>query len=366
MTPLEQPLRTLAFGLVLVAVVGGCVATTPGHQGDARALREQIQTLEARVRAVESRREQIPDVVARARAAVALVWGTYTFVDDSGRPLRHVLNDVGEPIADAQGVPLVDVTGTGSVAVTNYTGTAFLVGREGELLTNRHVAQPWWANEDGAPLLAAGFRPMFLRLRAFFQERAEGIPIEVVRVDAEQDIALVRTVGWAPSAEPLPIDPQPAGAREGEPVILIGYPTGLDAVLAKLDPSEASQLEGAPGTAGYDLAERLAATHRLRPTITGGFLWEALPHILVYDAQTTGGGSGGPLLDRQGRVIGVNTAYLPEFRGGNFGVPIGFGQALFAGGGLPAVDATREAADPPAHAVSAGWTVERPPQRNGR
>lgn len=366
MTPLGPPLRTLTLGLVL-AVAGGCVAIPHGDQQDTEALRAHIQTLEARVRAVESRREEVPAVVARARAAVAFVWGTYTFVDAAGRPLRHVLNEVGEPVADPRGVPLVDLTGTGPIAVTNYTGTAFLVGQQGELLTNRHVAQPWREDEASAPLLAAGLRPVFLRLRAFFQEQVEAVPIEVLRVDAEQDIALIRTVGWVPSAEPLSIHLQADQIPEGRPVILIGYPTGLDAVLAKLDTPELNALEAATGADGYAMTERLVETHRLRPTITGGFLWEALPHILVYDAQTTGGGSGGPLLDLQGRVIGVNTAYLPEFRGGNFGVPIRFGQGLLEGGGIEAGAPTHETPGLMAQETSAAKSsVERSRQRNGR
>jgi serine protease Do len=340
MTPLGPPLRTLALGVVLA--VTGCVATPHGELEDTRVLRAQIESLEARVRAIESRREQVPAVVAKARAAVAFISGTYTFVDAAGRPLRHVLNEVGEPVADAKGVPLVDLTGTGPIAVTRYTGTAFLVGRHGELLTNRHVAQPWWEDEASAPLLAAGLRPAFLRLRAFLPERIEAVPIEVLRMDAEQDIALVRTVGWIPTADPLPIHPTPEAVAEGQPVILIGYPTGLDAVLAKLDTLDQAALEAVTGGDGYSMAERLARAHQLLPTITSGFLWEALPHILVYDAQTTDGGSGGPLLDRQGQVLGVNTAYLPEFRGGNFGVPIRFGQALLEGKGIVAGSAARE------------------------
>lgn len=72
------------------------------------------------------------------------------------------------------------------------------------------------------------------------------------------------------------------------------------------------------------------------------FVWEIRPHVLVYDARTSGGGSGGPVLDRQGRVIGVNAAYLEEFEGGNYGVPIQAGQRLLAGGGQPATAANRE------------------------
>ena len=341
---------SLAVTLAVMAI-GGC-ATSPGSiGGDREALQLQIQTLEARLRTLEARPEQVSVAVMNARAAVAFVWGTYTFVDPGGRPLRHVLNDEGEPIADPHGVPLVDLAGTGPTAVTDYSGTAFLVDTQGHLLTNRHIAEPWWGDESSAPLLTAGLRPVFLRLRAFFQERPDGVPLEVVRVDAEQDVALARTVGWIPTAAPLPLHPEPERLREGQPVVLVSYPTGLDAVLSRLDAREQAALERATGPDRYALAEVLARTHRLAPTMMGGFLWEVLPYTLVYDARTTGGGSGGPLLDRQGRVIGINAAYLPEFEGANYGVPIRLGGALLTGGGLTSDGPTRET--PEALATSA-------------
>jgi S1-C subfamily serine protease len=43
---------------------------------------------------------------------------------------------------------------------------------------------------------------------------------------------------------------------------------------------------------------------------------------LVYDAQTTSGGSGGPVFNASGKVIGVNFAILSGFAGSNFAVPI--------------------------------------------
>ena len=332
-------LRALILGLALV-LAPACATVQEGARGT-ETLQTQIQALEARVRAVESRREQVPAVVARARAAVAFIWGAYTFVDEAERPLRHVLNEAGEPIADVQGVPRVDLTGTGPVAVLRYSGTAFLVDKQGHLLTNRHIAEPWWDDESAAPLLAAGLQPRFLQLRAFFQDRADPVPIEVLRVDPELDVALVRTIGWTPTTEPLAIHPRPDRITEGQPVMLVGFPTGLDAVLSKLTTQEYAALERA-GTDTYGMVEHLARDQRLLPTITGGFVWEVKPHILVYDARTAGGGSGGPVLDRQGQVIGVNAAYDPEFEGGNYGVPIRVGEALLTGGGLKVNGATRE------------------------
>lgn len=335
-------LLTLILGLLVL--IGGCAAVQ-GNRGSEDALREHIRALEERLRVLESDQASIGGVLNQTRAAVAYIRGTYTFVDATGRPLRHVLNDVGEPIADPEGVPLVDVTGTGDIAVTNYCGTAFLAGRQGELLTNRHVAEPWWKDETSAPLIAAGLRPVFLRLRAFFQERAEAAPIEVLRVHPEQDVALVRTVAWLPTARPLPLYADSEQLEEGQPVILVGYPTGLEAILARLGHAERAKLEAETGGWGWAMVSRLAQNHQLRPTVTGGHLWEVLPNTLVYDARTAAGGSGGPLLDHRGRVVGVNSEYLPDFHGGNYAVPIRYGAQLLAGEGLEANDARRETQD---------------------
>ena len=323
----------LLFAAAVIVGLMGCAASVGIPKDVSADLSQQIGNLERRLEAVEARQRNMVDLLARTRGAVAYIWGTYTFVDKEGRPLRHVVNDLGEPVADPQGLPLVDVKGTGPIAVSNYCGTAFLVGPKGEMLTNRHIAEPWWEDDQSAPLLAAGLKPSFLRLRAFFQERAAGVPIEVLRVDERQDIALVKTVGWVPAAQPLAMHPHPGKAEEGQPILLIGYPTGLEAVLAKLEETERAELEEQTGACSYKTAERLSEQKRLRATITSGFLWDVLPHLLVYDARTIGGGSGGPLLDWSGTVIGVNAAYLEEFQGGNYGVPVDFGKRLLVGGG---------------------------------
>lgn len=324
-------------------MLAGCAALGPSAATDA-ALREKVEALEKRLALIESRQDQRTLAFSKAREAVAYVWGAYTFVDSEGRPLRHVLNEKGHPVADAKGVPLVDVTGKGEIAYTPYCGTAFIVGRQGELLTNRHVAQPWWRDKKDEPLLQAGMKPAFLILRAFFQETVEGVPIEIVAYDENLDIALAKTVDWIPKAEPLALHPEAEAIREAQPVFLIGYPTGLEAILAKLVEAEKRELDEEEHCS-YETAKRLSAKGRLKPTSTSGFLWEVYPHLLVYDARTIGGGSGGPLMDMNGRVLGVNAEYLEQFEGGNYGVPISFGRALLDGRGVLARGATRESPD---------------------
>jgi S1-C subfamily serine protease len=49
---------------------------------------------------------------------------------------------------------------------------------------------------------------------------------------------------------------------------------------------------------------------------------------LVYDAETTSGGSGGPVFGPDGSVVGVNFAVTRDFSGSNFWVPIHFARPL--------------------------------------
>lgn len=53
-----------------------------------------------------------------------------------------------------------------------------------------------------------------------------------------------------------------------------------------------------------------------------------LPDKIVYDAVTTSGGSGGPLFNHSGKVIGVNFAVLKGFGGSNLAVPVRYADEL--------------------------------------
>jgi len=63
----------------------------------------------------------------------------------------------------------------------------------------------------------------------------------------------------------------------------------------------------------------LAKRKLIRPFGYAGTRGRRFADKIVYDAQTTSGGSGGPLLNRQGGVIGVTFAIVKGFGGSNFG-----------------------------------------------
>ena len=54
----------------------------------------------------------------------------------------------------------------------------------------------------------------------------------------------------------------------------------------------------------------------------GGIVGQVSHGAIVYDAETTYGGSGGPVLNAQGEVVAINSAILPEYGGSNMGVPV--------------------------------------------
>ena len=69
-------------------------------------------------------------------------------------------------------------------------------------------------------------------------------------------------------------------------------------------------------------ANELAALSLIRPSATCGHLGDVVGDKLIYDAPTAHGGSGGPVFNSQGQVIGINEAYIDGFSGGTLGVSV--------------------------------------------
>jgi S1-C subfamily serine protease len=76
------------------------------------------------------------------------------------------------------------------------------------------------------------------------------------------------------------------------------------------------------------ILSQMAAQNLIRPTTTQGHIGDVLTDKIVYDAATTSGGSGGPLFNRDGKVIGVNTAILKDFGGSNLAIPVRYADEL--------------------------------------
>jgi serine protease Do len=98
---------------------------------------------------------------------------------------------------------------------------------------------------------------------------------------------------------PVAIDQQ--AAISGTPVVLIGYPTGLERILARLDEPTLKGIDQAVRSNTECLVQELARRKLIRPLVTQGHLGVIGPDRLVYDAQTTHGGPAARYSTRAGR-----------------------------------------------------------------
>jgi S1-C subfamily serine protease len=117
-------------------------------------------------------------------------------------------------------------------------------------------------------------------------------------------------------------------AVSGAPVVLLGYPTGLDAILARTGQETLRSIATATKGDPKEVMEELARRHLIRPVVTQGHIGDVLPDKIIYDAQTTSGGSGGLLFNSEGKVIGINFAMVRDFGGSNLAIRIAFGKSL--------------------------------------
>lgn len=186
----------------------------------------------------------------------------------------------------------VDQPGTGSAddsdgrqdeAAAGALGSGFIIAADGLVVTNAHVLVHQ-AGRAGGPSIEVKLADGSLR------------PATVVGVDAATDIALLKlptgrysALRWGESDS----------LRVGDDVIAVGSPFGLGGTVTAGIVSGRSRVLGA---GPYD-------------------------DFLQIDAAINHGNSGGPLLDRAGRVVGVNAAIVSP-SGGSIGLGFSIPSAL--------------------------------------
>lgn len=267
--------------------------------------------------------------------SVSLIEATYGFVEPgTGKVLRYAeATEGGTAITHGEERFQVTTEGNGPAVEETVIGTGFLVA-PGYVLTNLHVARPWWQNEAAEQIMSLGFRPRLLALNAYFPTIATPVPLDVARVSEEYDLALCRLGRVDVNLPVPPLADEGVKVEVGQAVVLLGYPAGIEALLARLDESVARQIVAATAMRVPEVARELARRGLIRPMVTQGHVSARLPGRIVHDAATTTGGSGGPLFNRQGVVIGVNYAVLREFSASNLAVPITLARPLLREQGI--------------------------------
>jgi S1-C subfamily serine protease len=295
-------------------------ATADGANAD--ALKTQLLDTRHRLSQLEKEDRVAETIVQKYGPSVCLLHIVVGFVDkESGQPLQVAVDADGKPLVDEKGMAQLDVGGRGPRLQIDAFGTGFLAKPDGTILTNHHVAEPWWHDDELKQLLDHGADPRVLSYEAYFPGKSVAIRAELGRISSEADVATLKLETPPPShAELLELDPRSEASVTGEPVVLIGYPTGVEGILARANSDVAQKIaSGAQDVS--QVMSRIASQRLIRPTTTQGHIGDVLRDKIVYDAATTTGGSGGPLFNRDGKVIGINFAALRDFGGSNLAVP---------------------------------------------
>jgi S1-C subfamily serine protease len=352
--------KIIAFAILILAVVGALYlgfAVNTEMRRNRRTNDELRAQLEAAKNQVAKTNEQLGDLdrsnkdVIRSISlgsrlwkdfgrGVCLISGSYIFVEPgTGRPLRYPeskTNDSGDSVQGGNEQPVLTPEGNGTIAEFPFAGTGFHTG-DGFVLTNRHVTQPWRA-DDRAQSLNSTVRgqPRLKKLVAFFPDYQQPIALKFKQADPREDVA-VCTIDPKDLPAKLPILPLERDSNEvvGNAVVTMGYPSGPDRLLAMLDESEARAIQARYGSV-ESLLGYLSEKKLIQPLTTQGTITDLQAHRIVYDARTGEGGSGAPLFGPSARVIGITFGIFTENPGSNFAVPIRFGVSLLEKSGWKA------------------------------
>jgi len=149
----------------------------------------------------------------------------------------------------------------GTTETQRALGSGFVIDKAGHIVTNYHVVR-------GANTIQVSF------------SNNERLKAKLVGVDPSTDVAVLRVEVKSRALKSLPLG-NSESVRVGDQVIAIGNPFGLDR-------SVTSGIVSA-------VQRRIEAPNQL-----------SISHVIQTDAALNHGNSGGPLLNAQGQVIGVN------------------------------------------------------------
>jgi S1-C subfamily serine protease len=198
-----------------------------------------------------------------------------------GRSVRDIYKQEGQGVAfiSAEGVTSSGDSPFGEPQQGTATGSGFVVDEDGHIITNAHVV-------EGADKVTVSFK-----------EDGASVDAEVKGVDTSTDVAVLKIdPNDVDNLTPLPLGDS-SKAQVGDPVIAIGNPFGFSRTVTTGIVSGLQRQIQAPN----------------------GF---TIPDVIQTDASINPGNSGGPLLDANGRVIGINSQIATG--GGQGSVGIGF------------------------------------------
>jgi S1-C subfamily serine protease len=289
----QQMVQAVLACLLLVGALAmfHYYAPMTAHGAPPSDLQQQVHALTAQVAQLQQEQAMPAFVLNRYRNSIGYIYGVYQVGFPNQRPAIRA----------------------------RVSGTGFLVG-DGLLATNRHVAEPWYGDQESEALIHRGATAMLESLVVFFPGSPTPVALSSAAVSPTNDLAVLRTE-WSPAMKGLTVLPLATSvAQPGELVTVVGYPMGIAGMVAKSPTGIYERL--AYRHNDITAASELAALSLIRPSATCGHLGDVVGDKLIYDAPTAHGGSGGPVFDAKGEVIGINSAYMDGFSGGTLGVSV--------------------------------------------
>jgi putative serine protease PepD len=193
---------------------------------------------------------------------------TRTIVRSAGGSTAGVAKDVSATTPTATQVYQRDSSGVVSIKVTTAdggdSGTGIVLNNEGLILTNNHVIA------EGTSISVSPGKPASVTRTA-----------SVVGTDPDTDLALIKVNPSGLGLQPLKLVSS-SSVQVGDSVYALGNPYGLDETLTK----------GIVSALGREISAPDGAT---------------IKNVIQTDAPLNPGNSGGPLLNAEGDVIGVNS-----------------------------------------------------------
>jgi S1-C subfamily serine protease len=199
--------------------------------------------------------------------------------DDDGRTVADIYKQEGAGVvfvvaqqeASSETSPFGTPDGGGEA-----TGSGFVVDKDGTIVTNAHVV-----GEAES-------------VQVRFKEDGDLVDAEVVGTDPSTDVAVLKVDPSDADLQPLPLGSS-ADTQVGDAVVAIGNPFGYT----------------------RSVTTGIVSAKQRQITAPNGF---SIENVIQTDAAINPGNSGGPLLDAQGRVIGINSQIATGGSQGSVGI----------------------------------------------
>lgn len=261
----QQPLRGLKNNGILIAAlmtamllggVGGIVASS-------------------RLRASDAERLSFAEIAELNSPAVVFIRVEFDLLDSAGQVTTREAR-----------------TGSGFVASGG--------SESGLIITNRHLVRAWEYNSESP---GGSGRVTKIEVVLPHQKREDAVTAEIYKLGPANspDVAILKFA--SSKAAVHGIDANIGNMNQGDEVVVIGYPLGLD------------------------LMER-TKDERIDPSLSTGIVSRVGQDFIQLNLRAYHGNSGGPVLDRKGEVIGILTANVSGAQDIALATPISAAVAL--------------------------------------